>query len=102
MRRFVIFLGMLLCIISLSACQDDGTMDNPELIEIPDYTYEELEDRLIGVYRDDLLYQWGEPDFTLSGFFGDGWYFDDEHSQSIILYYDENEFVTDVNITDSD
>lgn len=62
------------------------------------YTQEEIEEKLKGEYRDDILIFWGEPDGMLSGMWGDVWILDDEKERKIIIYYDSNGCVENVRI----
>ena len=60
------------------------------------YTQEEIEEKLKGEYRDNILASWGEPNGMLSGMWGDVWFLDDEQSKKITVYYDSNGFVENV------
>lgn len=62
------------------------------------YTQEEIEEKLKGEYRDNILASWGEPDGMLSGMWGDVWFLDDEQSKKITVYYDSNGCVENVRI----
>ena len=54
------------------------------------YTQEEIEEKLKGEYRDDILISWGEPDGMLSGMWGDVWFLDEEKERKITVYYDSD------------
>ena len=62
------------------------------------YTQEEIEEKLKGELRDNILVSWGEPDGMLSGVWGDIWILDAEKDKKIILYYDTEGYVENVRI----
>lgn len=62
------------------------------------YTQEEIEEKLKGEYRDNILVSWGEPDGMLSGMWGDVWFLDEEKERKITVYYDSNGYVENVRI----
>lgn len=82
----------------------EGTADTVELSEVSGlvtekgYTQEEIEEKLKGELRDNILVSWGEPDGMLSGFWGDIWFLDAEKDKKIILYYDTEGYVENVRI----
>ena len=82
----------------------DGTTDTMELGEVKGlvlekgYTQEEIEEKLKGEYRDNILVSWGQPDGMLSGMWGDVWFLDDIKDKKITLYYDSNGCVENVRI----
>lgn len=83
----------------------DGSTDTMELSEVSGYvlekgyTQEQIEEKLKGEFRNDIIASWGEPDGMLSGFWGDMWYLDDKDDMRITLYYDGDGYVTNVRIT---
>ena len=87
------------------ANKPDGSTDTMELSEICEYvlekgyTQEQIEEKLKGEFRNDIIASWGEPDGMLSGFWGDIWYLDDKDDMRITLYYDGDGYVTNVRIT---
>lgn len=82
----------------------DGTTDTMELDEVKGlvlekgYTQEEIEEKLKGEYRDNILVSWGQPDGMLSGMWGEVWFLDDEKDRKITVYYDSNGCVVNVRI----
>lgn len=86
------------------ASRPDGTTDTMELSEVSGlvlekgYTQEEIEEKLKGEYRDNILVSWGEPDGSLFGMFGDVWFLDAEKDKKITLYYDAEGYVENVRI----
>ena len=62
------------------------------------YTQEEIEEKLKGEHRDNILVSWGEPDGMLSGMWGDVWFLDDAKERKITVYYDSNGCVENVRI----
>ena len=48
-----------------------GPAGFPGSEELPNLGWEAAEDVLLGLPRQEILNAWGEPDGTLSGFFGD-------------------------------
>ncbi len=100
---FVIAIGMIAIIkISGFANRPDGTTDVMEFSEVKGlvllkgYTQEEIEEKLKGECRDNLLVSWGEPDGMLSGMWGDIWFLDDAEGKKIIVYYDSDGYVENV------
>lgn len=87
------------------ANKPDGSTDTMELSEVSGYvlekgyTQEQIEEKLKGEFRNDIIASWGEPDGMLSGFWGDMWYLDDKDDMRITLYYDGDGYVTNVRIT---
>lgn len=86
------------------ASRPDGTADTMELSEVSGlviekgYTQEEIEEKLKGEYRDNILISWGEPDGSLFGMFGDVWFLDTEKDRKITLYYDAEGYVENVRV----
>ncbi|MBE6541799.1 MAG: hypothetical protein E7672_05060 [Ruminococcaceae bacterium] len=68
------------------------------LAEVYQCTKEELDEKLIGILREDLLSVWGEPDGILSGFWGEIWKVDKEISESVIVYYNNDGRVEEIKI----
>ena len=58
------------------ANKPDGSTDTMELNEVSGYvlekgyTQEQIEEKLKGEFRNDIIASWGEPDGMLSGFWG--------------------------------
>ena len=84
-----------------------GCSNNKNLISLKEikslvsekgYTLDDFKEYLIGKSSKEIIALWGEPDFSLSGLYGDGWYFDED--KAIILYYDGNYNVIDVLINE--
>lgn len=82
----------------------DGSTDTMELGEVSGlvlekgYTQEEIEEKLKGEHRDNVLVSWGEPDGHLSGFWGEIWFLDEQENTKITLYYDAYGYVEYVRI----
>lgn len=82
----------------------DGTADTMELSEVSGlvlekgYTQEEIEEKLKGEHRDNILVSWGKPDGMLSGMWGDVWFLDTEKDRKITLYYDAEGYVENVRV----
>ena len=106
---FAIALVVVIGIISIIkfsgfASKPDSTTDTMELSEVKafvlekGYTQEEVEEKLKGEYRDNIIASWGEPDGHLSGFWGEVWFLDDTKDKKITLYYDADGCVENVRI----
>ena len=86
------------------ANKPDGSTDTMELSEVSGYvlekgyTQDQIEEKLKGEFRNDIIASWGEPDGMLSGFWGDMWYLDDKDDMRITLYYDNEGYVMGVRI----
>ncbi len=100
---FVIAIGMIAIIqISGFANRPDGTTDVMEFSEVKGlvllkgYTQEEIEEKLKGEHRDNILVSWGEPDGMLHGRWGDVWFLDETESKKITVYYDSDGCVESV------
>ncbi len=101
----VVVIGII-AIIKFSgfASKPDSTTDTMELSEVKafvlekGYTQEEVEEKLKGEYRDNIIASWGEPDGHLSGFWGEVWFLDDTKDKKITLYYDADGCVENVRI----
>ena len=104
MKKHIYLALILICILSLASCKSDetiGTIDLKEvntLVSEKGYTEEDLEEKLVGQHREDIINLWGEPDGMLSGFWGDTWRLSDESNQQIILYYDKSGVVEYIRI----
>ena len=86
---------------------EDGTIikilgfevyNNVIALETIDYSQEEMEAKLKGEHRDNIITSWGEPDGYLSGFWGEVWFLDDAKDKKITLYYDADGCVENVSI----
>lgn len=112
-KKIMITLGVVLivvvgvvAVIKLGgfASKPDGTADTMELSEVSGlviekgYTQEEIEEKLKGEHRDNILVSWGEPNGSLFGMFGDVWFLDAEKDKKITLYYDAGGYVENVRI----
>ena len=69
----------------------------PEKESIAKLSGEEATAALKGRTEKEMADHWGEPDDTLSGFYGDIYMCDD---RQIVIYYDAGSKVTDVLISD--
>lgn len=85
MKKWIALVLALAFILALTGCKPDGTTDTPELGEVSGYTQERLEEKLVGLPKEELYRSWGEP--VLSGFWGDIWNLSDETNQQVIIYY---------------
>lgn len=72
--------------------------NNVIALETTDDSQEEMEAKLKGEHRDNIIASWGEPDGHLSGFWGDVWFLDDVKDKKITLYYDADGCVENVRI----
>lgn len=72
-------------------------IDIPELQNVVNYTEERLTNLLQGMSDADLVAQWGEPDSSLSGLYGDVWNIDD--TATIIVYYDADLIIQEVKLS---
>lgn len=86
---------------------EDGTIikilgfevyNNVIALETIDYSQEEMEAKLKGEHRDNIIASWGEPDGHLSGFWGEVWFLDDANDKKVTLYYDADGCVENVRI----
>ena len=68
--------------------------DTIELGEVTEWSAERVEKKLIGEYRENILHSWGEPDFVLTDT-SDKYYLDEDDSRYIILYYDNEGYITE-------
>lgn len=68
--------------------------DTIELGEVLEWSEERVEKKLIGEYRENILHSWGEPDVVLSET-ADKYYMDEGNSKYIILYYDDEGYITE-------
>lgn len=99
MRKMLI---LLVFVLALTGCAGEQT----ELIKLDEvkafvsekgYTGEDFKDRLTGKFSNkDLINAWGEPDGTLSGFWGDIWNLDEDGNRVIVIYYDNDGYVKDI------
>lgn len=82
----------------------DGTTDTltlkevSELVLVKGYTQEEIEEKLKGEDRDNVIDFWGEPAGSLSGMWGDVWFLDEKEENKITLYYAGDGYVENVRI----
>lgn len=114
-KKIMIVLGVVLVLVVVLSViavktfgefgsRPEGATDTMELGEVrglvieKGYTQEEIEEKLKGEYRENILVSWGEPDGKLSGFWGEVWFLDEEKDKKIILYYDAEGYVENVRI----
>ena len=102
MKKLVAFVLALICVLGLCACntKEDANKQILPLEKVYECTQEELDEKLIGISREDLLSVWGEPDGFLSGFWGEIWQLASEKGEHITVYYDENGIVEYVLVKD--
>ena len=86
------FLVLVIVVMMLFSCAAF-----PEKEEIAKLSKEEATAALKGRTEKEMTDQWGEPDGTLSGFYGDIYVCD---GRQIVIYYDAGSKVTDVLISD--
>ena len=98
----VISLLTLVCVLGLCACntKEDVNKQILPLEKVDEYTQEELDEKLIGISREDLLGVWGKPDGHLNGFWGELWQLTSKKGEHITVYYDENGIVEYVLVKD--
>ena len=77
---------------NLTNTQDADTIELVEVIEWPEAR---VEKKLIGEYRGNILHSWGEPDVTLTDTNADQYYLDEDSNRYIILYYDNEGYITE-------
>lgn len=97
MKKLIVLIFVLACMLGIASCasKTDRTADIPELSEFADYTQEQLEEKLLGLSEENMHSSWGEPDGTLSRFWGDIYHLPDSY-KCIILYYDADGIVETV------
>ncbi len=107
MKKWKVFVLLLLCVLGLVGCKQDETTDLIKLDEVSalvsqkGYTEEDFEDMLVGQFNEDIIRSWGKPDFDFSGFgskyghpgWAQGWYLDEDNYRRITLYIDEKGYV---------
>ncbi len=105
MKKFVVFILALISFFSLASYV--SRIDDNNLITLDevsafasekDYTGENL----LGQNRENIISLWGEPDSTLSGFWGDIWRLNNEGNEQIILYYNKAGVVDEIKIVKRD
>ena len=101
MKKLIALVLAFVCVLGLCACDSkkDIPFDLP-FERVNECGQEELDEKLIGISREDLLAIWGEPDGHLSGFWGDTWQLDNEKGEHIIVYYDKDGIVENVKVKD--
>lgn len=95
-KQIAIILICTVFLLSLVGCKPDEITDVPELVEITDFTEEQLEEKLIGLSQEEIYRSWGDPNGHLSGFWGDTWRLDNERDEHITVYYDKDGIVEHV------
>ena len=100
MKKFIALVLAFVFVLGLVGCKPDEITDIPELVEITDFTQEQLEEKLIGLSQEEIYRSWGEPDGHLSGFWGEIWQLASEKSKHVTVYYDENGIVEHVMVKD--
>ena len=98
MKKRIALVLVLFCVLGLVGCKPDGTIDVPELVEVAEFTQEQLEEKLIGLSQKETYHSWGEPDGHLSGFWGDTWQLNSEKGEYIIVYYDKDGIIENVKV----
>ena len=102
MKKFIASVLALVCVLGLCACntKEDVNKQILPLEKVNECTQEELDEKLIGISREDLLGVWGKPDGHLNGFWGELWQLPSKKGEHITVYYDENGIVENVLIID--
>lgn len=94
MKKSALFLFTLLIVtILLSSC----TASFPSKKDVALLTREEATVLLKDKTKEEIHDNWGEPDGTLSGFYGDIYVC---NGKSVVIYYDADSKVTDVLVDD--
>ena len=96
MKKFIALVLAFVFVLGLVGCKPDEITDIPELVEITDFTQEQLEEKLIGLSQEEIYRSWGDPNGHLSGFWGDIWRLDNERDEHITVYYDKDGIVEHV------
>ena len=98
MKKLIALVLALVCVLGLCACntKEDANKQILPLEKVNECNQEELDEKLIGISREDILDAWGEPDGYLSGFWGDTWRLDNERDEHITVYYDRDGIVEHV------
>lgn len=104
MKKCVTFFLSLVLVLALAGCigKPNGTTGLIKLDEVKalvsekGYTGEKFKEKLSGLFNEDIIHSWGEPDGCLSGFWGEIWNLDDNGNRFITLYYDREGYVEDV------
>ena len=102
MKKLIALVLALVCVLGLCACnpKEDANKQILPLEKVNEFNQKELDKKLIGISREDILDAWGEPDGQLSGFWGEIWQLVSEKSKHVIVYYDENGIVEHVMVKD--
>ena len=102
MKKLIALALALVYVLGLCACntKEDANKQILPLEKVNECNQEELDEKLIGISREDILDAWGEPDGHRSGFWGEIWQFASEKSKQVTVYYDENEIVEHVMVKD--
>ena len=104
MKKLIALILSLTFVLALVGCRPDGTTDTPELSEICEMTDEQIESKLIGEFRENILHSWGEPDevlllsgepHTASSVTSEKYYLNESDSEYIILHYDNEGYITE-------
>ncbi len=85
-----IILSAIMSLLLLSACSS-----LPSKKQISLLSDQKAERRLVGISQQQIMESWGEPDSSLSGFYGDICICEDKN---IIIYYDQDSKVSNVRI----
>ena len=85
-----IILSAIMSLLLLSACSS-----LPSKKQISLLSDQEAERRLVGISQQQIKESWGEPDSSLSGFYGD---ISNCEDKNIIIYYDQDSKVNNVRI----
>lgn len=93
----VLVVGIVL-VLSLMPNRPDGTTDTPELVEITDFTQEQVDERLIGLMKEDVYHSWGEPDGKVPDYNSDYWYLNENNTSKITVHYNDDGLIEDIDI----
>lgn len=90
MRKLSLFTLFLSLMLVLAGCSVQGDTNSiPLKNKLDEYTEEQLNEKLVGVSRDEIIDTWGEPDSMCSGLYCD-FYKLNSDDKSIGVYYDED------------
>lgn len=94
---------LIVLLVALAGCSNNNNLlslkEIKAFVSEKGYTADNFEENVIGKSSEEIIALWGEPDFSLSGLYGDGWYLDED--KTIILYYDGNDNVMNIYINET-
>lgn len=93
LKKISIILVLIMLAVMISSC----AASMPEKERIAAMTAKEAKEALKDRSRREICDKWGEPDGTLSGFYGDIYVCS---GRKIVIYYDGDSKITDVLISD--